>query len=80
MAYGRFTVVEHFNGYAVLDRKTRQKAWMSDGVDCLFTLKTGKALTPGSEYFRRVWTRDLNKNQSETLEAYFPEQYEREGE
>ena len=70
--YGRFTVVEFNSGYAVRDRKTREEHWMSDGVGAL-TTGTGKALRPGSEYFRRTWTRALNSNQSETLEAYFPE-------
>jgi len=47
---GRFTVHEHFNGFAVVDEVTGKQAWLGDGVDALFT-DTGKALSPGSKGF-----------------------------
>jgi hypothetical protein len=68
----RFKVVEYASYYAVRDLwspKEREHA-MSDGVDCLFT-KSGKAMRPGTEYFRLAWERALNENPSETAEAYF---------
>jgi hypothetical protein len=73
----RFKVVDGFSGYVVIDTKSDHECWMSDGVDVLFT-KTGHAMSPGSEYFRRTWERVLNENPDETLEAYFPVTWEAE--
>jgi len=71
----RFKVVEYSSDYAVVDTKTGEEAWMGDGVDTLFT-PTGKAMSPGTEYFRRMWERDLNWDYFDTLEAYFPETFD----
>jgi hypothetical protein len=65
----RFKVVEHVSGYAVYDTVTTRSHWMSDGVDAVFT-RSGKAMRPGSEHFRKEWERSLNQNESETAEAY----------
>lgn len=73
----RFRVVEYSSGFAVRDTETGQERWMSDGVDALFTA-TGRAMRPGSEYFRKTWQRALNENEGETLEAYFPDQWVKE--
>ncbi len=62
-------VVEYSSYYAVIDRQTGKEHAMSDGVDVLFT-PTGRAMSPGSEYFRKTWERLLNENQDETAEAY----------
>ncbi len=66
----RFKVIEYTSHYAVQDTETGQAASMSDGVDVLFT-KSGRAMKPGSEYFRKAWQRSLNENPTETAEAYF---------
>lgn len=66
----RFSVVEYASYYAVRDNSTGKEHAMSDGVDVLFT-KTGRAMRPGSEYFRKTWERALNASESETEEAYF---------
>lgn len=68
----RFKVVEYSSHYAVLDTVTGQEHPMGDGVDTLFSA-TGKAMHPGSEYFRKTWEKDLNSCEWETLEAYFPD-------
>lgn len=66
----RFKVIEYSSFYAVRDTTTGKERAMSDGVDSLFT-RTGKAMRPGSEYFRRAWERALNETPEETAEAYF---------
>lgn len=68
----RFKVIEYSGGYELLDTKTGQSHWLSDGVDSLFT-STGKSMIPGTEYFRKTWERTFNWNIQETLEAYFNE-------
>lgn len=73
----RFRVVEYTSHYVVWDTKTDRQHPMSDGVDVL-TTATGRSMRPGSEYFRRAWERSLNENPNETLEAYFPEQFNKE--
>ncbi len=73
----RFEVIEYSSGYAVRDRVTGEEAWMGDGVDTLYT-RSGQSMYPGSEYFRKTWQRVLNSSDVETLEAYFPEQFEKE--
>ena len=73
----RFKVWEYTSGYAVEDRKTGLTHWLSDGVDAVFT-RTGRAISPGSEHFRRAWEKDLNADGDQTLEAYFPETWNRE--
>jgi len=81
--WGRFEVVEHFNGYAVVDTVTGDEAWMGDGVDSVFypgdTFTFGRAMSPGTKKFRKTWEDDLNLNEAETLAAYFPDQYDKEG-
>ena len=71
----RFQVIEYSSFYAVYDTQTGNEYPMSDGVDSLFT-QTGKSIKPGTEYFRETWERSLNENPDETLEAYFPEQFD----
>ncbi len=66
----RFKVIEFTSHYAVQDTETGKVASMSDGVDVL-TTKNGRAMKPGSEYFRKTWERSLNENAGETAEAYF---------
>ncbi len=66
----RFQVIEYASGFAVQDIKTGKEAWMSDGVDCLFT-PTGKAVSPGSKGFVRRLQSSLNANPDETGDAYF---------
>ncbi len=73
----RFKVIEYSSGFAVLDTVTAREAWMGDGVDTLFT-RTGRAMRPGSEHFRRTWQRALNADADETLLAYFPDQHRKE--
>jgi hypothetical protein len=74
----RFKVIEYASYYAVRDSVTGEEEAMSDGVDSVHT-PTGKAMRPGSEYFRKTWERMLNDPLNETLEAYFPYQYDKEG-
>lgn len=66
----RFRVIEYSGHYSVRDTTTGEEHVMCDGVDTLFTA-TGKAMRPGSEYFRQTWERALNRNEDETAEAYF---------
>ena len=73
----RFRVIEHASGYELEDRKTGQRHWLSDGVDAVFT-RTGRAMSPGSEHFRRAWMKALNEDYDQTLEAYFPETWNRD--
>lgn len=77
MKRNRFTVIEYASFYAVRDNVSGAEAHMSDGVDSLFT-PSGKAMTPGSEHFRRTWERSLNSSADETLEVYFPMQHRKE--
>ena len=65
-----FSVIEYSSFYAVRNNETGKEYPMSDGVDTLFT-RNGKAMRPGSEYFRKTWEKSLNHNPSETMEAYF---------
>ncbi len=73
----RFECVEHSSGFNVTDRITGESHGMSDGVDVDFGTEDSP-LTVGMEGFREAWEASLNENQDETLEAYFPEQFERE--
>ena len=73
----RFRVREWFSGYDVLDTVTDESAWMSDGVDVLFD-EDGESIMCGTEEFRQLWENALNEYPDETLEAYFPEQYDLE--
>jgi hypothetical protein len=73
----RFQVIEYSSFFAVHDTVTGEEHPMGDGVDTLFTA-TGKAKSPGSKGFIREWQKALNSSESETLEAYFPEQYDKE--
>jgi hypothetical protein len=69
----RYQVIEYASFFfAVRDTVTGNEHPMGDGVDTLFT-QSSKAMCPGSEYFRKLWERDLNRNPSETAKAYFPE-------
>lgn len=52
---------------------------MSDGVDVVFT-RSGKAMSPGTERFRKAWEKMLNENPWETYEAYFSRMDEKEKE
>jgi len=73
----RFKVNEYSSGFSVTDTVTGEDHWISDGVDLLST-PTGKSVSPGSKTFVEKLERSLNVNPDETLEAYFPEQYEKE--
>lgn len=67
-----FSVIEYSSHYAVRHNPSGEQHTMSDGVDCVFG-KNGKALRPGTESFRKKWEDSLNDNESETMEAYFPD-------
>jgi len=68
----RFLVQEFSSGYSLFDRMSQKSHWLSDGVDVLHTVN-GKAMIPGSEYFRKTWERFFNDNEEETCKAYdFP--------
>lgn len=67
----RFKVVEHFNGYELLDTLTNKTAWLGDGVDVI-TLSNGKVMSPGTAKFIIHWEWHLNLSPASTLAAYFP--------
>ena len=67
----RFTVIDTFNCYMLLDTVTGQEACMGDGVDQPF----GEI---GTEEFRQAWEKDANENSYEYFWARFPELYELE--
>lgn len=73
----RFKVVEHFNGFALVDTQTGEEAWMGDGVDTLFD-DEGVALRPGTPGFTFRWECELNGDWAMTLAAYFPKIYDKE--
>jgi hypothetical protein len=77
---GRFQVNEHFNGYALTDTVTGQTHWLSDGVDCVAATEDGEYLSPGTPGFTEMWESDFNSNESETMDAYFPDQLKLEEE
>ena len=77
---GRFKVHEHFNGYSIEDTKTGQTHWLSDGVDCVAYDDCNEYVSPGTPGFEEMWADDFNGNESETLEAYFSEQFKMEAE
>lgn len=62
-----FRVIEHCNGFEVEHIASGRTHWLSDGVDVL------PGIQPGHPQFRARWERELNESESETLEAYFPE-------
>lgn len=66
----RFGVIEYDSGFAVFDKMTKKEAWISDGVDLLFT-PTGKPVNPGSKGFCKKLAKALNYAPEETFEAYF---------
>jgi len=78
----RFEVIEVCNGYQVVDTVTRQQHGLSDGVDVIeydnpygphnWTVPAGTAILLSE------WQEDMNADQELTLEAYFPEQFEKE--
>lgn len=67
-----FRVNEHFNGFELEHIHTGRKHWLSDGVDALFD-DADKAINPGTTGFCEKWAAFFNENESQTLEAYFPE-------
>ena len=69
----RFIIRECLSGYELQDTFTLNTGWLGDGVYTLFTA-TGKAMRPGSEYFRRTWERHINATANESLKAYFPQE------
>jgi hypothetical protein len=71
----RFKVNEYSSGYMVEDTETGDEVWMGDGVD---VFDDDSRLEVGTEEFRKSWEDMLNMNPDETLEAYFPEQYDKE--
>ena len=72
----RFQVIEYSAGFNVIDTKSGANHWLGDGVNHDFgTIE--KPLTVGMPGFKEAWELDLNNN-PETLEAYFPEQFEKE--
>jgi hypothetical protein len=81
LSKGRFKVHEHFNGFELEDTKSEQRHWLSDGVDCVGAGPDSEEyLSPGTPGFTEIWSDDLNANQEETLQAYFPEVYAKENE
>ena len=69
---GRFQVMEYLSHFAVRDLVTGQERPMGDGVDVLFD-DEGDGISPGTPGFCDLWAEVLNTDQSEVLEAYFPE-------
>lgn len=75
---GRFVVYSGATAFYVVDTVTGQEACIGDGVDTLFD-EEGYARTDlDSQAFVEDLAQDFNSNESEILEAYFPEQYEKE--
>ena len=74
---GRFEVIEYLSFFAVRDTVTGKEHPMGDGVDTLFD-EDGNSFSPGTPGFCERWAELLNADESETLEAYFPEVYEGE--
>jgi hypothetical protein len=75
--YHRFIVTEYLTGYELTDLVTDETHWLSDGVDVLFD-ENDEPISPGTEDFRQLWEDVLNEPFSETLEACFPQQAEKE--
>jgi hypothetical protein len=67
-----FSVIEYHSFFAIRHNETGQERNMSDGVDVLTDMATGKSIQPGSENFIKFWEDSLNANVDETMEAYFP--------
>lgn len=72
----RFKVIEYFNHYAVRHIPTGEEKPMGDGVDTLMDEEC-KPIPCGTEAFRIAWQEALNETEYETLEAYFPEIYDK---
>lgn len=68
----RFEMVEHFNGFAILDKLSGREEWVGDGVDQFFD-EDGDAITPGSSKFKELFYQWLESSEAEIEEAYgFP--------
>ena len=76
---GRFKVNEFSSHFEVEDTISGETAQMGDGVDTLFD-DDDHPISPGTEGFAEMWADVLNADESETLEAYFPEVFAREEE
>lgn len=70
---GRFAVVLHPDRCAVLDRITEESADACVFVDAIEAMADDQS--PTSEEFRAAWESDLNVDEEETLQAYFPDQH-----
>jgi len=77
---GRFVVHEQMSGFRVEDTETGEDHWLSDGVDCVPDPGGGELdmLPPGGELFCLLWAEQFNEDVAQTLEAYWPDQYEKE--
>ncbi len=70
-----FSVIEYSSFFAVRHIPSGDEHPMGDGVDALFD-EEGRALSPGTPGFVEAWENALNADETETLEAYFPEHWE----
>lgn len=74
MADKMFKLVEVFNGFMVEHVPSGKRASCGDGCDRYAELEEGEiAPDIGSAQYLADWDDELNANQGETLEAYFPE-------
>ena len=71
----RFTVVETFHDYRLIDTITGREACMGDGAD---RIDPDWTHVVGTEKFRQAWEDEANEEAHEYFQAYFPELYELE--
>jgi len=85
----RFIVREFSGGYDVLDYDTGDAHWLSDGVDVISldppddyaneeVPLCGWTCYAGTFGLHMHWEHSLNGDYDQTLEAYWPDQYEKE--
>lgn len=70
-----FSVIEYSSHYAIRLNSTGEERPMGDGVDSVFD-SNGDYISPGDPRMIPLWEEDLNEYPEETLNAYFPLQFE----
>jgi hypothetical protein len=65
----RFEMVEHFNGFAILDRLSGEERWVGDGVDMFFD-EDDDSIAPGSPKFVELFNQWLESDENMIIEAY----------
>jgi hypothetical protein len=68
-SFFRFEMVEHFNGFAILDNLSGEKKWAGDGVDMFFD-EDDDSITPGSPEFTKRFHQWLETEEDMIIEAY----------